>query len=288
MIFFLVKYFLIFFSFNLLISQINTEIYLFDLTRFKMNYQISNPINISNSTGYDNQPFFMKKGDEILFVSTRNKQTDIVKYNIKGKRKKWLTETEGSEYSPIQIDSSNSISIIRLDKNGDQFMYKYGLDSKIAKILIHDLIVGYYAWINSSKVLSFVLGTPPTLQLSDLKDKTNMILGDNIGRTIKKIPSTSLMSFISKSESQWIIKSLNIKTGKHKEVVESLEDSEDFEWSSSAELFMGQGSKLYKFNPLVDINWILIEDLDIYGLKNITRLALDDDDKRIAIVVEHQ
>ena len=88
MIFFLVKYFLIFFSFNLLISQINTEIYLFDLTRFKMNYQISNPINISNSTGYDNQPFFMKKGDEILFVSTRNKQTDIVKYNIKGKRKK--------------------------------------------------------------------------------------------------------------------------------------------------------------------------------------------------------
>ena len=86
----------------------------------------------------------MNASEEILFASTRNDQTDILMYNVKSKKKKWITDTKGSEYSPVKFGSSEFILIVRLDKNGDQFLYKYELNNGKVEILIHDLVIGYY------------------------------------------------------------------------------------------------------------------------------------------------
>ena len=80
-------------------AQPATEVYLFELKAVDNLFTVSNPVNISNNRGYDNQPSFMKNGQDVLFTSTRNGQTDIVRYNINKNRKTWLTDTKGSEYS---------------------------------------------------------------------------------------------------------------------------------------------------------------------------------------------
>src|SRR5690606_11283985 len=91
-------------------AQVNTEIYLFDLTMDKTGPVLSNPKNISNNEGYDNQPSFMDD-HTVLFASTRNGQTDILQFNItQGSTSEWLTNTQtGSEYSPLKIPGTNAI-----------------------------------------------------------------------------------------------------------------------------------------------------------------------------------
>ena len=39
-------------------AQTDTDIYLFDLTHTDDGWSLTNPINISNNEGYDNQPSF--------------------------------------------------------------------------------------------------------------------------------------------------------------------------------------------------------------------------------------
>ena len=72
---------------TLIYSQTPTEVYLFELSKVNGQYSLTNPVNISNNPGYDNQPSFMKNGRQVLFASTRNQQTDIVSYNIRTKKK---------------------------------------------------------------------------------------------------------------------------------------------------------------------------------------------------------
>lgn len=276
----------VFFFFKIVLGQINTEVYLFDLILYKEKYEISNPINISDNNGYDNQPYFLKKSNDILFSSTRNGQTDIVRYNIKDKKKKWITNTKGSEYSPIQIGNSDFFSAIRLDENGDQFLYKYHFKNDIVKLLVPNLKIGYYSWVNDNQLLSFVLGDPPSMQSIFLKEEINKIIDENIGRSFHKIPGTDLMSFIKKDR-VWSIMSIDLKTGHVDKIIETLEGSEDFSWTPQKVIFMGKGNKMFKYDPYRDNKWIFVTDLSLYGLSNITRIAISNDASRLAIVVEN-
>ena len=132
------KKLILFLLITLIHSQTSTEIYLFDLGKVNGQYTLTNSVNISNNIGYDNQPSFMRNGRQILFASTRNGQTDIVSYNIRTQKKTWLTNTEGGEYSPLQIGNSNTFSAIRLDPDGYQRLYKYSMYSGSSEELVKD------------------------------------------------------------------------------------------------------------------------------------------------------
>ena len=140
-----------------------------DLEEVDEHVSLSNPLNISDNKGYDNQPSFMLGGRELLFTSSRNGQTDIVRYNIRRRSKTWLTNTEGSEYSPIQIGKSQNFSAILLEKDGTQLLYRYNMRTGEGEVLIPGLKIGYHAWIDRHRLISFVLGDPPSLTVSDLK-----------------------------------------------------------------------------------------------------------------------
>ena len=106
-------------------SQGNTEVYLYDLTNDNGNYTVGKGKNISNNPGYDSQPSFYSK-KEIVFSSTRNKQTDIAKYNMETGKTKFLNSTpNGGEYSPQRIPKSKDVSAVRLDTDGLQRFYRY-------------------------------------------------------------------------------------------------------------------------------------------------------------------
>jgi hypothetical protein len=273
------------FLLGILWGQSSTEVYLFDLVSKEDVYAISNPINISNNPGYDNQPSFMKHGRAVLYASTRNGQTDIVSYQIRTGKKTWLTNTEGSEYSPLQIGSGNAFSAIRLDQDGTQLLYKYSMYSKQGKVLIPDLKIGYHGWVDRNRLLSFVLGDPHTLQLSALKEGKNQILDEKIGRSIHKIPKTSLMSYISKQNVPWTINTLDPETGMTDLIIHAFDGSEDFAWTPSGIMFMGGGDILYKYDPNYDQDWVAMADLNDFGLNDITRLTVSPKGDKVVIVV---
>ena len=76
----------------------DTEIFLAPLTVSGQHIAVGQPVNISNSPGYDNQPSFTPDGQGLLFTSARGgAQTDIYRYDLASKQVTQVTNTPESE-----------------------------------------------------------------------------------------------------------------------------------------------------------------------------------------------
>ncbi len=274
-------------------AQEATEIYLFDLTKSNTSITISNPINISNNEGYDNQPSFTEDGTAVLFSSFRNGQTDIARYEIFGNYRTWLTETDENEYSPFAYPNKKKFfTCVRHNEDGTQFLYKYAYKNKAPEILIPELTVGYYIWLNNKSVVTFVIDDDfESLQVSNFKYKIRYPIQNNIGRALCKIPipmsiGNNLISYISKSHEVSEIHAINPINSETKYLVDALEGSNDLTWTLDGTILMGKGDKIYKFKPGVDKDWLTINIDSNLPIKNITRIVVSPDGKKLTVVVE--
>ena len=265
-------------------SQPNTDVFLFDLNTENGKFELSNMKNISDNDGYDNQPSFLDD-NTILFASTRNGQTDIAKYNINYDSKIFINHTEGSEYSPLKIPGIKAVSAIRLDKDGAQFLYNYSLNNGESEVLIENIVIGYHTWFNENILVSSVLEDGGlSLYLTNFQEQENYKFDDKIGRSLHKIPDSDLVSFISKKTEPWKIKSLNPTNGKIKSIITTLPGSEDMCWLPNSTILMGKNDVLYSYNSNKGTDWIEVASLKKYGITNITRLAVNSDGTKLALV----
>jgi len=276
---------------NTVFAQEAHEVYLFDFVKNDSTdtYSIKNPINISNNKGvYDNQPSFLNDGMGVLFSSTRDEQTDIALYDIGRKEKRWMTNSLGSEYSPEQTPNTKFFSAIKLDTDDTQLLWHYSFRRKKPRVLVDKLKIGYNAWLNEKIMVSFVIGEPSVLQVTNLKYKIKYPIAKNIGRSILKIPSTELISFISLEHDEPEIYSIDPINSEKKYIADPLEGSQDMAWTPDKTIIMGKRNKLYKLNPEEDKTWVEIASLSQFGLDGITRIAISPLGNKIAIVVEEQ
>ena len=268
-------------------SQPNTEVFLFDLIHENGSFQITNFKNISNNEGYDNQPSFLDN-NTLLFAGTRNGQTDIVRCDILKNEKKWISDTEGSEYSPLKIPNQDAVSAIRLEKDGTQVFRKYNLLNRASEILVDDIVIGYHVWFKEDILASAVLEEDYlSLYITNLSEHKNYKHQTRIGRSLHNIPNTNLVSYISKAkDSIWEIKSIDPTTGETILIIETLPNSEDMCWTPNGVIMMAKNGVLYRFNPKFNDNWIETADLTKFGITNITRLAISPNGNKLAVVVE--
>lgn len=268
-------------------AQSNTEVFLFDLSTEDGVFILSNFKNISENEGYDNQPSFLDN-NTILFASTRNGQTDILKYDLKYNLKSWLNFSEGSEYSPLKIPKQNAVSAIRLDKDGTQVLRTYDLKNGESEKLIDDIVIGYHTWFNENILVSSVLEDDYlSLYVSNLNTHKNQKIDEYIGRSLHKIPNTELVSYISKKiDSTWVIKSLNPITFETKLITKTLPLTEDMCWLSDGSILMAKDGILYRYQTKKDPTWREVALFKNFGINNISRLAVSPDGKKIAVVGE--
>jgi hypothetical protein len=271
----------------LLLAQPNSDVFLFDLNTKDGVFELSNMKNISNNDGYDNQPSFLDN-NTILYAGSRNGQTDIVKYNINYDSKIFINHTEGGEYSPLKIPNQNAVSAIRLDPDGKQFLYKYNLKNGEYETLVDDVIIGYHVWYNNSIIVSSVLEDGGlSLYINDIKSKKSYFQQKNIGRSLHKIPDSNLVSYISKEDNNvWQIKSLNPNSRTTNTIIASIDKAEDMCWLPNGTIVMGKDKVIYTYTPNKSETWREVASLENFNIKNITRLAVSPDGKKIAIVAE--
>lgn len=255
-------------------AQSNTEVYLFNIIPNDNTITLTNQQNISNNEGYDNQPSFYND-NQVLFASTRNEQTDIASYNIRDKKVSWINDTGfGSEYSPTKIPNQKAVSAIRLDTTGLQRLYSYDFKTGKHKEVVKDLVIGYHTWYTKDILISSVLADGGLdLVVSNLKDGTNYTQQKKIGRSLHKIPNSKLISYISKENEQWEIKSLDPITGATQKIIETVPGAEDMCWLINGTILMPKGNTIYAFNPKTDTKWKTLTSFQDPNLYNITRVA---------------
>ncbi|WP_222984507.1 nuclear transport factor 2 family protein [Flagellimonas meishanensis] len=275
------------FAGSIALGQGNTEVYLFDLEWKNGAPILSNPKNISNNEGYDNQPSFWDD-DTVLFSSTRADQTDVLRFNIsKGSTSEWITNTPiGSEYSPLRIPNSKNISAIRLDLDGLQRLYEYDVHTGESEPL-NNLKIGYHVWHNDHILVSSVLvENRLDLVVSNLKDGSNHTHQKNVGRSLHKIPGTNLIGYISKEKKTWEIKSMDPISGATQKIAEVYKNEEDICWLDENTLLTGAGKTLLMFDTQNGVDWEQLFRFQEEEINNISRIAVNNGRTRLAFVAE--
>ena len=262
-----------------------TEIYLCRVKQKKGAWKISQPQNITQRPGYDNQPAFTPDRKSILFASIRERNTtDIYGFTIKKKQLNQLTNSPEGEYSPTITPDKKGFAVVRGE---DQQIWRFPLAGTSEPVLLFNnpRKVGYFGWLTPDSLAVFMLGEPHTLHLATTAGNLSEPLAADIGRSLHKVPGQEAVSFISKAGGdQWEIRQLDLRTMQIITLVKTLPGSEDFIWTADGRIIMAQGPKLYQYNPQQPRDWEKIADFTATGLKNITRLALDAKGKQLAFV----
>jgi len=272
-----------------IIAQSDTEIFLLDIKFKQDKIEVYNVKKISTNKGYNNQPIFVSN-DKILFTSERNLQNDIVQYDSAENSLKYLTNTLTSEYSPIGYEK-NKVTAVSLDKKGEQYLRIYNIKDNTFKIPFKDKIVGYYNYSKKIKnqIISSVLeNNELVLYTSNLKTKEHTYIDNNTGRSIHNIPKNKFgvekISYISKKDSIWNINYVDLSSYKTKTITTTLNNNEDICWLKDGSILTSHKNNLYIFNSKLSKNWKLLCSLEEYGITNISRIATNPDNDKLALV----
>ncbi len=242
-------------------------------------------VNATDRDGYDNQPSFDPSGSAIYYTSGVDAtQTETFRYRTDDGAVEQVTHSaDASEFSPVMIPGQDAFSAIR-EVRGLQFLWRYGTDgSELGPVFATAEPVGYHAWADERTAAMFILGNPPVLQVGDALSGELRTVAENPGRSIHRIPGTADISFVRKvSEDEWWIERLDAATGRTERIAQTLPGREDYAWTPSGEILMGDGMSLFAWTDGAGWTKVAVPEGDAAGA--ISRLAVSPDGSRIAVV----
>jgi len=244
------------------------------------------PINLTGRPQYDNQPAFTRDGQRLLYTRREGNQTDIFAVDLAAERITRLTNTLESEYSPLQIPGDKDFSVVRVEQDGRQRLWRFNQDGQRPELLT-DLegYVGYYTWVSEHSLLAVTLGEPWTLGLHELTGGTSRLMARNVGRSVQPVPGEQAASYVHKlTPDEWWVEEVDLVSGEQTRLIKTPPGCEDHVWTSSADLLMGCDSILYGWNRDEGSMWTALLDLSNERIGDITRLAISPDGGHLAMV----
>ena len=266
-----------------------SDIFLVDVRTKKGEMVFGDPRKITNTPGYNNQPSFMPDGKSVLYTSIRNKQADIYRYELGSGATSQVTDTPESEYSPTLMLDKKNISVVRVEADGTQRLWKFPLSGGPPVLILENVKpVGYHHWIDDHTLALFVLGGPGKpnfLEVLDAATGKSEFVTENPGRILRKVPNQNKFSFVHKvSDKNWEIKAFDLRARTSASLIATIPGAEDYAWLPDGKLLLAKDSKLFAVLPLSGSQWEEVADFSEAGIKRITRIAVNSSGSRIAIV----
>lgn len=261
----------------------STDIYLYRINR-RLPFG-TRLVNITNRKGYDNQPAW--DGHTLLYTSIRDGQADIYRYEDDEHLR--VTATGESEYSPTLTPDGKAISVVRVERDSTQRLWRFPDDGSAPTVILENVKpVGYYAWLDSTLLALFVLGTPNTLQIADTRTGTGRVVTTNIGRSLQRVPESRRASYVHRVGNRWVLETVDPRVRGNGtfdvDTIGPLPDSADYvAWRSPTELYTAAGSTVYRMR-LPNRRWQPAAELR--GLRRISRVAVSPDGRTLAIVAD--
>src|SRR5213080_78950 len=170
----------------------SSDIFIVDLKNKEGHLKFGQPMKITASVGYNNQPSFLPNGRTVLYTSIRGKQADIYRYEIHSGATTQVTNTPESEFSPMLMPDGKNISVVRVEADGKQRLWKFPQNGGQPSLILANIKpVGYHLWIDDHTLALFILGAkgkPNTLQIVDVPTEKADVVTENPGRILRLIP----------------------------------------------------------------------------------------------------
>jgi len=229
---------------------------------------------------YDNQPHFITN-DRLLFTRHLKGQTDIWQIDLNTTQLSAVTKTSESEYSPTLMPNGKGFSVIRVEADNTQRLWRFDLNGEQPKVLLNDIKpVGYHVWLTDQDIAVTILGEKAmTLQLANRSTGKAVVVDSDLGRSLYKIKGENAFSYTVHREQQNEIRIYDIATNTSKSITGVLKDAQDYVWLSDGSILMAQGNRIFRFQ---DNDWALWSELTTLG--DITRLAVSPDGTKLALV----
>jgi Tol biopolymer transport system component len=269
----------------------NTDVFLAPLSRVGDSLIVGAAVNVTHRAGYDNQPSFLPDGSGFLYTAVGDDgQADIWRYDIASRRASRLTATPESEYSATVMPGGTRFSVIRVERDSTQRLWSFALDGSDPQLVLAALKpVGYHAWLDSTRLLAYVLGTPSTLHVISRDGTGDEIRARDIGRAVHRVPRQDAYTFTQRDSAKtlWIMVQA-IGGGPAQRIIRAAPDNEFHTWMQDDVLLTVSHGILMRWNGQGgdQSRWIPTADLSTNGAKNVSRIAVSPDTHWLAFVAE--
>lgn len=247
-------------------------------------------VNATARAGYDNQPHFLPDGRGLLYTSRRGAQTDIYELTLDPHGERQVTATPESEYSPTLAPGGTTISVIRVEADNTQRLWRFPLTGGGTPSLILSGIkpVGYHAWGSATTLALFVLGQPATLQVASTESQRADTVASDVGRSVHTMPGGQAFSFTTRTgERQFTVKRIDIATRAIDTLVALPAGTQDYAWMPNGMAIAASGDRLVVWRE----GWAEWREATFTkpaGMGTISRLAVSPSGDRLAIVAEER
>lgn len=270
-------------------SSPESEIHLFNLAKENGNYVLKQGQNISNNSGYDNQPFFTDDSQSILFVSNRDgKQTDVYKYSLKSQKTAQITQTPHNEYSPKTLNGNTQISFVSEGGNPYQTVWTLNQATGESRWLLNSKEpVGYYsANSETGDVLIWSRYGRSVQYLNIEKNEARFISGHAIPSSPQQIPNSKRFSFVHRQANGEVwIKAFDPSNFAIWPVAPIEGTNYDYTWAPNGDILRVEQNQLYVWPTNNKTSkWKRAQDLSKHFKGSVSRLAVSADGTKIALV----
>ena len=266
-------------------AQAGTDIWVAPFNAIGSRVEVGRPVNVTKRAGYDNQPAFTADGRALLFTSVReDRQADIWRVSVVGGRAERVTTTPESEYSATPIPGREAFSVIRVERDSTQRLWRFENDGSNPSLVLRALRpVGYHVWLGDGLLGTFVLGSPNALVMVDSRTERADTLARDIGRALVKVPGRDAFTFLQIGRDSNVISEVDTRTNAVRPLFAAPAGADYHLWTKDGALIAAAGTRLL---IRVGDRWDVLADFAELGIRGISRLALSPRGDRLAFVAE--
>lgn len=276
-------------SATMLGAQGGTDIWIGTLSGSGSAISLGELLNVTQRTGYDNQPQFTPDGRSVLYTRIENDgRADTWRVSVNSRSNTQVTRTvRRQEYSPTPMPDGRGFSAIVVETDSTQRLWAHDWNGVPQRVIVPALKpVGYHVWVGRSNIGGFVLSQPTprdpnALVLMNPETERVDTLARGIGRAFARVPGRDAFTFVHFHGDTAVMGEVDVRTAAVRRVVVLPQGAEYHVWlPDGSALISGNGVLYHWYEGRLET----FVDLRARGIQDASRLALSPDGRTLAVV----